>query len=294
MILSSKPALPCIGLAVMLSISACGKKGITADPDPDPEPETAEWQLPEYMAVFKESLAVNITLITGAGKNLLVDSGWPDFTDILMDSIRNKSDAPVTGIINTHHHLDHIGGNGLLQNGGTIIGHENHRDAYERSNPNGAVTVFTDTLSLDHAGIRLECISKAFSHSAADLIVYLPAEKILILGDLYFSSSFPFLDMDDGASVPNLLAAWDEIIQTYPDDLHIIPGHGPVTTMHQFVVYTNTVKATVAAVRAEMDKGRNYGEIAASDVLDRWNYLDTIVSRTVWIYFIYYSYNSAD
>src|SRR6266498_1231175 len=83
-----------------------------------------------------QSIGKQLSLLSGAGGNiailqgedglLLVDSGLPQTAEAVDTKARTAGPAPITVLINTHFHFDHVGGNERLgREGVKIIAHEN-------------------------------------------------------------------------------------------------------------------------------------------------------------------------
>jgi glyoxylase-like metal-dependent hydrolase (beta-lactamase superfamily II) len=110
---------------------------------------------------------------------------------------------PVDVVINTHHHFDHAGGiRAAISQGLTVLTHEGNRDFYERSVFPGRHTVMSDAQARNPKPLRLMALGDTYvrrdslrvietyqitgsPHSGSMLVVYLPAERILIQADLY-------------------------------------------------------------------------------------------------------------
>ncbi len=68
------------------------------------------------------ALGGNAMVISSAGEGLLVDTKFPAFAAALARE-GEALGSPITRVINTHHHGDHTGGNGVLNPGAEIIAH---------------------------------------------------------------------------------------------------------------------------------------------------------------------------
>jgi len=113
-----------------------------------------------------------------------------------------RPDKPATLLINTHHHFDHAGGiRAAIAQGLTIVTHDANRDFYERvlfprrhsiqqdrlaQNPKPMrLMPVTDRWVRPDSVRRIEVYAAPSDHAGSMLIVYLPAERILVQADLY-------------------------------------------------------------------------------------------------------------
>lgn len=60
----------------------------------------------------------SVLLTDARGRNVVVDTGFPQHDNLLLDGLHRAAVQPgaVMGVINTHYHLDHFGGNFLFPN----------------------------------------------------------------------------------------------------------------------------------------------------------------------------------
>jgi glyoxylase-like metal-dependent hydrolase (beta-lactamase superfamily II) len=110
---------------------------------------------------------------------------------------------PVDVVINTHHHFDHSTGiRAAISQGLTVLTHEGNRDLYERTFFPGKHFVVSDAQTRNPKPLRLMPLGDKYvrrdslrtietyhlsgnTHSGTMLVVYLPAERLLIQADLY-------------------------------------------------------------------------------------------------------------
>ena len=56
------------------------------------------------------------------------------------------------------------------------------------------------------------------AHTDGDTVVYFASSHVIDTGDNYRTDGFPLVDQDNGGSVKGIIAALDNIMETYPPD----------------------------------------------------------------------------
>ena len=147
--------------------------------------------------------------------------------------------ARCAAILITHGHFDHLGGVADLAEGtgAPVFMPEGERDRLERYTefapagmPGRAYT--PDRLlhggeTIEVAGITFECVAIP-GHSPAHVGFY--ADGCLFGGDLLFAGSVGRYDLP-GADWDTLLASVRTLLERYPPETVVYPGHGPETTL---------------------------------------------------------------
>ena len=152
-------------------------------------------------------------------------------------------DKPLSHVVNTHHHFDHSGGvRAAVAEGLTVVTHETNRSLFEEltSRPH---TVMSDHLAQQPAELMLETVAgddtlelgegrgamQIFRmgdnpHADGALVVYLPAERMLIQADMFIPGI--------GGEFADTAAA---LLQSIEDrNLRVerlVPIHGAVTAL---------------------------------------------------------------
>ncbi len=185
---------------------------------------------------------VNVSLIVGQEKALLVDTGSsPDEGAAIRQAVASATDRPLATIVLTHAHWDHVLGLAAFP-GVEIIAHEsfpeavNCRENQAHAQMSGidltAVPGPTAPLSLiglrDLGNLTVEIASFGPAHTAGDLVVALPGQKILIVGDLVEAGGPP--QFDETSSLDGWGKALDSLYAMLAETTLIVPGHGRIAT----------------------------------------------------------------
>ncbi len=86
---------------------------------------------------------------------------------------------------------------------------------------------FTDELRIDLGDLTLLAIHAGGTHSPSDVLVYLPAERLVVSGGTCCSPFFP--DLVYGTNLPGLkrvIAVLDRVLEAGVD--HVVPGHAGI------------------------------------------------------------------
>jgi len=202
----------------------------------------------------------------------------------LLQSIRSVTAKPVTWLILTHHHPDHHfgaivfrrlgakvmahpdrrtlaseGGEGaLLADWVRVVGLDAMRGFAFADQPDRGVTG-SDTLQL---GERLVVIRHpGAAHSAGDLFIWLPRDRVLLAGDLLVEDGVTMVV--DGNS-GELLRALGAVEALHPRT--VVPGHGAIPRRPEELILTTRryITALQSEMRSAVERGQPMGRALAS------------------------------
>jgi glyoxylase-like metal-dependent hydrolase (beta-lactamase superfamily II) len=191
------------------------------------------------------------------GGGLVVDTFWDlPHTRALIEHYATVWKEPARRVANTHHNGDHCWGNQLFP-GAEIIGHRLCAAAFGKEQPavmqhlrdsggqqdstlgdfaaalrgwdfsgielTPPTTLIEDRLDLDLDGIRVELLYVGPAHTAGDVIVHLPEQRIVFAGDILFRLCTP---IGWEGTHERWCAALDRIVALRPEV--VVPGHGPL------------------------------------------------------------------
>ncbi len=214
-------------------------------------------------------------VVTPAGVVVIDALGSPALAGRLMQEIRTWTPLPVTHVIVTHYHADHIYGlQAFRKQGARIIAHrsaleylnsETARQRLETSRTELAPWVDGQTVlvpadewidgdqTLTVGGMQFVIRHVGPSHTPEDLVVYLPQEKVLFAGDLVFRNRIPFVGQADSG---RWIQALDALLKF--DTAAIVPGHGPLSSearkdMQQTRDYLVHLRATMGEAARNLE-----------------------------------------
>lgn len=224
----------------------------------------------------------NIGLFVGDQEAVLVDTQFARLVPDLFEAIAAITDKPIRFLVNTHHHGDHVGGNPLVAaKVQAIIAHANVRRRLEAkldpAQRGGLPTLLVGEadpakparLDITLPGLELHLVHRSAAHTDGDLIVGLPSDRVLHLGDLMFLGILPFIDAKDGAgSFKGLVDTITWLATWLPEDVKVIPGHGPLCGQKEVLRYRDFLKALQAHAAAH--PGTSSADLAASFDTAAW------------------------
>lgn len=237
-------------------------------------------QAPPVLGI--EKVKDNLYMITGGGGNtaafitetgvVIVDTKVKGNGPAILDKVKSITPKPVTMVINTHSHFDHVGSNSAFTGTVEFIAHENCKTSMEKmadfQSEEGKKFLpgktYKDKLSLLKGNDRIDLYYFGRGHTNGDTFVVFPALRVMHGGDMFaFTNGLPFIDMTSGGSglefPKTLMKAAAEIKGVE----RVIPGHSPVTDFAAFKMYGEFLDAFVAAVQQAKKDGKTVDQAAA-------------------------------
>ena len=243
---------------------------------------------PPTMTVQVEKVKDNLFVLTGkdsAGGNsggntavfvqtngvTVVDTKNPGWGQPILAKIKELTKKPVTTIINTHTHGDHVSGNVAFPAPVQIVTHSNTRTNMEKmkifaeNKGTGLPTrTFSDYLALGDGADRVELRYFGRGHTNGDAWVFFPALRVMHAGDIFPGKSLPLLDYNNGGSgfeMPRTLGLAHRMLGTVDT---IITGHSTTMTPNDLREWAEFNDDFLNAVREGKAAGRTPADIAGS------------------------------
>jgi cyclase len=216
----------------------------------------------------------NIGVSIGDDGTLIVDDQFAPLADRITAALRGLGGDRPRLILNTHFHGDHTGGNPVFGDTATIVAHDNVRVrllAQEGFPARGLpVITYAAGVEVHFNGEAIEVIHLPAGHTDGDSVVWFRTANVLHAGDLLFHGTFPFIDLASGGSVPGVIVNLTRLLDMVPEDVRIIPGHGPLATKQALRDALQMIRETRAEVLQGLGSGLTVDELVARGLDERW------------------------
>ena len=242
------------------------------------------------------SYVVGLTGGIGSGKSAVadlfgkrgvtvVDTKNPGWGQPLLDKIKSVTDKPVTRIINTHTHGDHVSGNVEFPANIEIIVQETTKasmqvmrpvtglaappagpNIFQQNNGRGLPTrTFKDKLSVGKGADQIDLYFFGPAHTGGDAFVVFPALRTMHAADAFHTRDLPIMDKNNGGSGVQYSATLTKAAQVANVDT-IINGHNATTTTPADM---KTQAAFIADFVAFVQDAKKRGQ-TVDDVVKAW------------------------
>jgi glyoxylase-like metal-dependent hydrolase (beta-lactamase superfamily II) len=209
---------------------------------------------------------------------IVIDTQYPDSAKLCLEGLKSRVARPVDLVFNTHHHIDHTGGNGVFRAvAKKIIAQAKVPELqkmYAAQTPGSEAPVLPDATFdktwTEHAGD--ETITGRYygpGHTGGDAIYHFQRANVVHMGDLLWLRFHPRVDRPAGASMQNWLETLGTIAREMPPDTIYIAGHAkqgiPVTAgVSDVTAFRDYFDAVLTTARKGIASGKSKDEITAS------------------------------
>lgn len=222
----------------------------------------------------------NIGIYVGEDSLLIVDAQYAKTANAVMAKIKELSPKKIEYLINTHYHGDHTSGNPIIGKDAQIISQQNCKKSLlaglkpeETPESIGAPNKTFDTemtITLGDETVRLVYMGPG--HTSGDTIVIFDKAKVIHAGDLFFHGMPPYIDVNDGSDTQNWVRTIQALAEKHPD-FQVIPGHGKVTNMKEYVKFADYLNTLIKEVSAAIKAGKTKEQAVESIDLSSFTYI---------------------
>jgi glyoxylase-like metal-dependent hydrolase (beta-lactamase superfamily II) len=242
----------------------------------------ASAQAPAPMPLVPHQLNPTVYWIEGGGGNSGVIVGEKGVVVIdaktteaggkeLLANIAKITPKPVTTVILTHSDGDHVNGLAAFPTGIKIIAHENDKKEQEKALAAGGrgappaghlptVVVTKNKESMKIEGVKFDFYHWANAHTSGDLIVSIPADKIVFTGDIIATQmNDPLIHPEKDGSSEGWITTTKGIVKLNAKDF--VPGHGNVQTKSDIEERLTRTEKKREQIKMLVAQGKSLDEI---------------------------------
>lgn len=227
----------------------------------------------------------NPSTVVSVGEDgvLIVDPNLDLVSGTLLPAIEQLGGGPIRFVTATHFHGDHtenlemlsreapdavaFAPDGLRAQLATGEVFHGERPLVPEALP---IMTFQDrvTLHLNGDVVEVSTFPNPRGHTDSDAVVYFRNANVLCVGDYFFLERYPIVD--DSGDLEGYLANIAWLLETYPQDAIVVPGHGrfrpaPVeaASMAALRLQLERLRGTITIIRERMAAGASVDEIVA-------------------------------
>jgi glyoxylase-like metal-dependent hydrolase (beta-lactamase superfamily II) len=222
---------------------------------------------------------------------------YAPLSEKIYNAIRLISNKPLTYIINTHAHFDHIGGNAILAMMGSNIAGGNTIDLFAagtgeqakivaHENVVNSILMMEDQLPIEgwptdtyytarkdlfFNGEAIIITHQPNAHTDGDSLVFFRRSDVITTGDIFRTTGYPFIDVANGGAFQGVLDGLNNILDmAVPADRQeggtmIIPGHGRLSDEADVLDYRDMLTIIRDRIAYRIDQGDNLAQVKATE-----------------------------
>jgi glyoxylase-like metal-dependent hydrolase (beta-lactamase superfamily II) len=170
-------------------------------------------------------------MVTDQG--VVVIDAPPSLGDKYLKAIAEVTDKPVSHVIYSHAHTDHIGAAGIFPQNATFVAQQETASELQRAMkvatnksavPPVPTVTFVKNMTLQLGNQTLQLDYYGNNHLPGNIFIYAPNQKVLMLVDIIFPGWVPFVYLAIAKDTAGFIEAHDIALNNYDFDT-IVAGH---------------------------------------------------------------------
>ncbi len=240
----------------------------------------------------------NITVQVGELGVVMVDTGTAANAERVLAAVRRLTNRPVRHIINTHAHLDHVGGNERVGAAGAPISGRGVAQVGAGLGARAEIIATEDTLNWMSApagaqaptpvaawptstfsgetkdfyyngeGIHLRHLPTA--HTDGDAVAFFRRSDVIATGDVYSTVSYPVIDGQRNGDINGVIAGLNRLLELAiagektEGGTMLVPGHGRISDEADLVEYRDMATIIRDRVQDMVNRGLTLDQVQAA------------------------------
>lgn len=202
----------------------------------------------------------NSLVVIGDKGALVVDPAWSARAENIKKAVADVTDKPITHVVLTHEHYDHVGGTEVFKNA-KIVCHSTCEKIFELDitgqAPKKVDLTFDEQMTIDLGGKTVELKHLGVGDGFATTVVYVPENQVVATADMYgpkFLTNAMWLEDKNylgTRKILNEVASWPL--------KHALSGHSPDTSPVALKENAEYLNDLYEAVKKEIDAAMKAG-----------------------------------
>jgi glyoxylase-like metal-dependent hydrolase (beta-lactamase superfamily II) len=218
---------------------------------------------------------------------VVVDTKNPGWGQPLLDAIKTITNKPVTVIINTHTHGDHVSGNVEFPAEVDIVAQENTAANMKAMRPNSSAAptatpppniftqhngkglakrTFKDKMTIGRGAEQIDLYYFGRAHTNGDAMIFFPAYRVLHIADAFPGKELPIMDSNNGGTGVGYAETLTKALGFAEKNADVIVnGHSNTTSTNADLKdYIQFIRSYVKDVQDAKKGGKSVDEVAGS------------------------------
>jgi glyoxylase-like metal-dependent hydrolase (beta-lactamase superfamily II) len=210
------------------------------------------------------------TMFMVTDKGVVAVDAPPTIGNNYLKAIAEVTNKPVTYVIYSHAHIDHIGDARMFPKNATFIAQQETAAELQRAKsvaknasmvPPIPTVTFTKSYTLQIGNQTLKLDYYGVNHLPGNIFIYAPKQKVLMLVDVIFPGWVPFPYLAVAKDVAGFIKAHDIALNNYDFDT-LVPGHLTRLGTRNDVIVQKEFVSDLEKAAAQANQKVSFGGIA--------------------------------